>query len=464
MSHRPAHDKHGLEDFAVKGMHLAKMTGVMVGSHAIRDAFLLMHSGVGCKYKTAAQGALHDLGEHPNVREAWTQISEAHLVAGCSDRIGPFARAWWERRESAFMVVVSAYFIELTGDDIPAAIADVEATLPDCPMVHIATKAPNGGFFDGYAAVVREAMRRMDWSKPPTAPRQAAVLGHFFHRYEPDTKADVAQLKALVKAAGLEPGPIFFSGQGYRELAEAPAAQIVVELPYTRPHDAEIRAMLGPDRQVVPLDLPIGVGGTARFVRTLAEATGAGPAEMRKVDAWLAQQTEAVLASVQRLTEPLRSYAVAVFADTPLAAGLVIMLRELGVDVPLVGLRDQGGSLGGEAAFRAALARAGISDLPGTVVMEDPSLRRSRDALLPLLEELPLGVIGSTHELDMLRHLPRSTALLTDVPLIEAGFPADDYHAVYSVPTLGFLGAAAWAHRLLDAFQQPRVGMGSARI
>ena len=59
-----------LEDFALKGMHYAKMTGVMAASHAISDSFLLMHSGVGCKYKTAAQAAQHDLGEHPNEREA----------------------------------------------------------------------------------------------------------------------------------------------------------------------------------------------------------------------------------------------------------------------------------------------------------------------------------------------------------------------------------------------------------
>ena len=458
---RSAHDKRGIEDFAVKGMHLAKMTGVMVGAHAISDSFLLMHSGVGCKYKTAAQGALHDLAEHPNVREAWTQVSEAHLVRGCSNRIGPFARAWWERRESAFMVVVSAYFIELTGDDLNVAIAEVESTLPDCKMAYVDTKAPNGGFFDGYSSVMLTVMQRMDWSKAPTLPRHAAVLGHFFHRYEPDAKADVAQLKALIKAAGLESGPVLFGGQEYGEAMTAPASKFLVQLPYIEPRGAQILACVGEGRTIVPVDLPIGIGGTTRFVRTIAAASGA---DLRRVDAWLQQQTDAVLANVQRLTEPLRSYAVAVFADTPLAAGIVVMLRELGVDVPLVGLRDQGGCLGGEAGFRAALARAGIEDTGGMVIMQDPSLRRSREAILRLIEELPLGVIGSTHELDMLRHLPRTTALLTDVPLIEAGFPSDEYHAVYSIPSFGFLGAAAWAHRLLDAFQQPRIGMGAARL
>jgi nitrogenase molybdenum-iron protein alpha/beta subunit len=458
---RSAHDRRGLEDFAVRGLHLGKMTGVMVGTHALSDAFLLMHSGVGCKYKTAAQGAMHDLAEHPNVREAWTQVSEAHLVQGCSDRIGPFARAWWERRESAFMVVVSAYFIELTGDDIADAVREVEATLPDCEMAYLDTKAPNGGFFDGYAGVMREAMRRMDWSRPPSLPRHATVVGHFFHRYEPDAKADVAQLRGLIKAAGLESGPILFSGGGYRDAKAAPASRYVLELPYTRPHDAEIRRMVSLGRTVVPVDLPIGIGGSARFVRTVAAASGAN---MDTVEAWIRQQSEAVRANVVRLTEPLRSYAVAVFADTPLAAALVAMLVELGIDVPLVGLRDQHGSLGGAAAFWEGLRRAGIEDLPGTTVLDDPSLRRSRDALLPLIADRPLGVIGSSHELDMLRNLPRTSAFLHDVPLICTGFPADDYHAGASLPTFGFLGAATWAHRLLDAFGAPRLGMSAHRL
>ena len=38
-----------LEDFALKGMHLGKMSGISVGTHAIPDGFLLMHTGVGCK-------------------------------------------------------------------------------------------------------------------------------------------------------------------------------------------------------------------------------------------------------------------------------------------------------------------------------------------------------------------------------------------------------------------------------
>jgi nitrogenase molybdenum-iron protein alpha/beta subunit len=449
-----SHDKRTLEDFAVKGLHLGKMTGVLMGAHAISDCFLLMHSGVGCKYKTAAQAAEHDLGEHPNVREAWTQVSEAHLVAGCSDRIGPFARAWWERRRSGFMVVVSAYFLELTGDDVRSAVEEVERTLPDCEMAYIETMAPNHAFFDGYAAVLLEAMKRMDWSGPPTNDRQATIIGHFFHRYENDTKADLTQLRGLVKAAGLEPGPILLSGVDYAELKTAPAAKFVVELPYTRPHDRKIRRLCK-RRELVSADLPMGLAGTQRFVRTLAAAAGS---DLAKVEAWLKTQTEATQFSLQRFTESLRKVSVAVFADTPHAAGLVTLLLELGMDVPLVGLRDHAGCLGGRTAFLETLAKNGHPELDRMEVLQDPSLRRMQARVSDLCGDGLNGVIGSSHELDYLKHAAQDSPGARDLVLIETGFPSNTFHAVYQVPTFGFAGAAAWAHRLREAFAQPRIG------
>ena len=87
-----------IEDYSLKSMHLAKMTGIMMGVHAIKDAFLLMHTGVGCKYKTAAQLSQHDWATHPNKKEGWTQVGDRAVIKGSSGRIGPFARSWAERR------------------------------------------------------------------------------------------------------------------------------------------------------------------------------------------------------------------------------------------------------------------------------------------------------------------------------------------------------------------------------
>lgn len=449
-----AHDKKTLEDFALKGMAHAKMTGVMVATHGISDSFLLLHSGVGCKYKTASQSAVHDWGEHSNRREAWTQVAELELVHGVSGRVGPFARAWWERRHSALMVVVSAYFIELTGDDLGAAVREVEATLDNCPMVVVSTKAPNDGFFDGFAAVMHDVLARLDWTAPAKNDRGVTVLGNFFHRYEPDTKADVSQLKGLLKACGLETGAVLFSGQTWAETKTAPDARYVLTLPYTKPADKKLAKLLK-GRKVIAADLPIGLAGTARFVQTVADAVGA---DRRKVDAWIKAQNDAVRTQLDNVSERFRNLKLAVYAETPLAAGVVTLLHEMGIRVVLVGLRDKAGCLGGREAFLETLSRNGVP-VGDMEIFVDPSLRSTRERVSELLGRDALdGVIGSTHELDVLRHLPAQSARLTSAFLMEVGFPSDQHHAAFMMPTFGFTGAVIWAQRLLDAVHPARIG------
>lgn len=442
--------KRSLEDFALKGMHLSKMTGVSVALHAISDSFLLQHSGVGCKYKAAAQSSKHDWAEHPNRREAWTQVSELSLIRGSGARIGPFARTWFERRRPGFMAVVSAYFIELTGEDIRDIVEETRKTLP-CPMVVVQTAAPNGGFYDGYASVLKEVIKDLDWKSGWSNPREVTLMGHFFTRFEPDQKGDVAQLKGLIKSVGLNPGPILFSGTPYADSASAPRSEIVAILPYARPIAKAIRRTVR-KRTVVELDLPIGVAGTVRWARELSEATGGDPRLVARVEA----QATAVRNQLETIIHHFPGLRVAVFADTPLAGGLVSLMRELGVAVPLVGLRETW--LGGEQTFRDTVARNGLTLDGDCTILEAPSLRTVRSEVLDRLASGDVHlIIGSSHELNVLTHAV-DMDLAPRTAMIEAGYPSNSQHAAYAVPTLGFTGVVAWAQRLLDAVFSPRLG------
>ena len=53
-------DAQLLEDFALKTHSYGRIAGASLASHAIPDAFLVLHTGVGCKYKGAGQHCLHD--------------------------------------------------------------------------------------------------------------------------------------------------------------------------------------------------------------------------------------------------------------------------------------------------------------------------------------------------------------------------------------------------------------------
>jgi nitrogenase molybdenum-iron protein alpha/beta subunit len=449
-------DRTELEDFALKGLQLAKMTGVCLATHAIPDAFLMMHTGVGCKYKTSAQIANHDWGSHPNRREAWTQVAELQLIKGSSVRIGPFVRAWYERRRPEFMAVVSAYFIELTGEDFSDAVVAAEKTVP-CDIALLSTAAPNGGFFEGYAAVMLEIAERQDWKVAHERPGVATAIGSFFTRYEPDHLADVAQLQRLCKVAGLELGPVMFSGQPYTELKHASKSEYVLQLPYAKPVARKLKRLFR-KRKSATLDLPMGLAGTRRFVRELTELAG-GATE--RTETWIEAQEKAVLQHVNKLTDHLRHTAVAIFADTPLAAGLFTMLHELEIAIPLVGLRDPFSSLGGKLTFLEILERNGITELPETEILVSPSLRRVQERSMDLVRQRRVQcIIASSHEINVLE---RKTAAVTHpIVLIETGFPSDRYHTTSPSPSLGYDGIACWSQRILNAVNAPRIAKPSA--
>ncbi len=442
--------KRTLEDFALKSMGLAKMTGVTVATHAMPDGFILMHSGVGCKYKTSAQISLHDWGSHPNKGEAWTQVAELQLVKGSGERIAPFARAWYERRRPGFIAVSTAYFIELTGEDFSDTVAALEKEMP-CDMALIPTVAPNGGFFDGYAstmyAVAERAGRRHPWTSPPKNAKEVSTVGFFFHRYEPDQQADVAQLRSLYKVAGLEAGPILFSGRKYEELTKASEAAHVVQLPYIKPVEKKFRRLLK-HRNAVKLDLPMGLAGTARFVRELAASTGG---DLARVEAWIEGQMKVVQPQVHKFRDRVRGATFIVCADTPLAAGLVTILTEIGVRVPLVCLRDTGGSVGGKVAFLETLGKNGVTDLEGMEILEDPSLRVIRSRWLHMAQTGQTnGFIGSAHELNLMSTVPGPFASRLASTAIETGFPCDHHHPTIAEPSLGYVGVLSWTHRVLQ--------------
>lgn len=445
--------KEALEDFSLRSLHLAKMTGVSCATHAIQDAFLLQHTGVGCKYKAATQFAQHDWVSHPNRREAWTQVDEISLVKGSAERIGPFARSWWDRRRSGVMIVVTAYFIELTGDDTSDYVRKTEATMP-CPMVWIPTVGPNGGFFDGYASVMLALMQKWDWKAEPAHPERVGVVGHFFHRYEMDQVADVQQLQGLIKALGLDLGPVLFGGQPYATGASAVDCGVLVQLPYARPAARGLRRLLK-KRRVVELDLPMGIAGTQRFLRTLGAFTGVAEA---RTEALIQRHTDAVRDHLGHLSNHrFKELNAWIFADTPMAAGLVTILTELGVPVRYVGLRDD--VLGGKSGFFEAVTANGV-DPAGIEIAERPSLRRIQQDVLPRIRQTPgCVVIGSSVELAVFKRdagIDRYTT--DDTILLEAGVPSNNHHVAHASPSLGFQGVLVWAQRILDAALRSSLG------
>lgn len=443
----------GLEHFALKSMDYGQLTGLALACHAVPDAFLLMHVGVGCKNKATAHLLTHDWAEHGNVREGWTEVGDQDLILGASERAGPYLRSWVKRLEPGVVVVTSVTFIDLAGEDLADKL-DVAARDLPCPVLHVKTPGYDPDMYAGYAKLVAAVVDHVDWSAPPTAPRQVTVLGNWFDRYEGDHEGNLQQLGALLKLAGLELGPVLLSGKPWADLLRAPESGLVVELPYTLPVRKRLKRRLK-QRQVVQTDLPMGIGGTSRWVREVAAAAGVLDAAVeRRIEA----RERYVRGKLATMVERWRSLRVAVVAEPPLAAGLCALLLEVGLQPVFVGLR--GRTLGGAVAFADALDRDGHALPEDCRVVEDPSLHGLREVFADLLAQGHLhGVIGSAPDLNALTTLPAGLLAGVEPPdpqsrgpfLVELGFPCRDHHAMMPLPWLGYGGVLVLAQRIVDA-------------
>jgi nitrogenase molybdenum-iron protein alpha/beta subunit len=458
-----------LERFALKAHHYGRLTGVSLAAHAIPDAFLLLHSGVGCKYKAAAQVSIHDWARQPHRREGWTEVGDAALIKGAATRIGPYVRSWYDRHHPAVIFVCGATFLEMTGEDLAAEVQAAGQTVP-CPVRYVTGVGFDGDLFDGYADVLGTVLDLIPWQEVKPEPGHAAVVGYFFDRYEADHLANVHQLRILLGELGLTLETVLLSGQPLERLQQAARAELVIALPYAHRAQSALRQLARTGRTVVETALPMGVRGTTAWLEQVGQAAGVSPAKIRKVAGRLSGYTRQELAPLRERVLGGRS---AIFAETPLAAGLADLLEAVGLAPRLIGLRDR--SFGGAAALRRQLQAVGRELRPTVEVLEDPSIWLVRQRLETLRRTREIQVaVGSAAEIGGARPAPgqgdairrgarpapgqgdalRRGDLAGDAPWyarLLLGFPATGYHALHPVPTLGYGGQVAQAHRLLES-------------
>lgn len=443
-----------LDAYALKSMDYGQLTGLALACHAIPDAFLLMHVGVGCKNKATAHLMIHDWAEHGNIREAWTEVSDGDLILSASERAAPYLRSWYKRMEPAVMVITSVTFIDLAGEDLIDHVERASKDLP-CPIWYVKTPGYDPDLYLGYAKLVLEVARQLPWADTPAKPGVVSVIGYLFDRYEGDHEGNLSQIKGLIKLAGLTPGPCLLSGEPMATLEQAASSEILVQWPYLRPVARKLRK-LARQRTLVDTDLPMGLGGTRRWVRQIAEAAGtASPALDRRLDA----REDYVRRQIAHLLDRWREQQVMVVAEPPLAAGLCAVLLDLGLTPAWIGLR--GATLGGAEAFHAALDQSGYTLPADLEVVDNPSLHTIREAMTEALAAGTLrGVFGAATEMNLLTTLPRALFEREQVTgevqsqgpfMVEIGFPCRDFHAITPMPWLGYGGVVVLAQRILTA-------------
>ena len=317
------------------------------------------------------------------------------------------------------VMVTGMPFLKLAGMDYEGLAASVRG---GAPVVDVPPGSLEGDWLEGYALALDALARALPERKVKKRGRSVALVGYFMDRNEGDHAANIKELRHLLRLCGLEPVCIFPSGSAFGELSRALEAEVVVSLPYGRKAAARIAKRSG--AVLVETGLPMGLKGTAGWLRTVCKAAGIKelPQEVNKLE------RQAAIA-ISPLLEALAHRNIVYAGDPYLFAAFSAYAAELGMRVVMSVIDSSAKSLGtnkipGNLLFcpDTAVAAAAIRDMRGY----------SKSDLL----------VGNSFAL--------TEGFSAGLPFTELGFPSYGHHCLSAEPFFGFTGARTLAGRLFN--------------
>jgi hypothetical protein len=338
---------------------------------------------------------------------------------------------------------------ELLLEEVRAALrpkAAVASATP--PAGHLAFVPPgslDGDWLDGFDATLLALARTLPLAErapqPAAAPPRVAIVGYLMDRNEADHAANLAELARLVAGFAAALVSVWPSGRPVAELARAAQADLIVSLPYGRKAAEALAQRTG--APVVHTALPMGLDGTAQWVRAVAHAAGRAAA----AEAFLEAELSAVAPRLEWVV-PLvfldRRFGFA--GDPHLARAFIAMVEELGGEVPFRILWARPHNVpddlrGDPAADLHVLVDPRIGTMGGALrlLQHDHTVREGEHAGPPLHL-----LVGNSHSLE------DTAPAQFGVSALEFGFPSFHSHALFDRPFLGFRGCLCLAGRMAE--------------
>ena len=116
-------DLPDISEFELRDHDGADLFGLFLGVHALPGAILLLHTTVGCKFKTQMHLAEHDWARRDSHnRRLWTGVDDVRIIRGSGPRLLEFALTWYERRKPELLLVTTNAAVELSSPDVEAAV------------------------------------------------------------------------------------------------------------------------------------------------------------------------------------------------------------------------------------------------------------------------------------------------------------------------------------------------------
>lgn len=409
------------------------LDGLLLLANAVPDTALVIDCANCGSDKFAMVGSQHDLMSPLSdggrgarggrgLRVRYSDLKANDMVMGTAPRVRETVIDLMATKRPSLVFLVQSSAVQLIGTDSESLAEDLHAEL-GLPVAVVPPQPLSGDFLDGFGSALEVMARKVPLAPESPRPERVGIVGHLLERFEADQHANVAELKRLVAALGLEPGAVWLDGSTAAGLAQVARDGQLVALPEGRRAAAALADRTG--AHVTRAVLPVGLDGTVRFLRELGAALGVG----ERVDAVVDRELDRI---VPRLEKPVRrSFMhrdVAVVAPPDEALSLARYLAELGMEVRLVVVlarRDATVSRVGRELEAAGVAAR---------VLGDPTFPAVEDAIRALREAHALDlVVGSGGA--------RDAAKPYGIPYLEIMHPCYVRHALFEAPWVGFAGA-----------------------
>ncbi len=421
------------------------LDGVYLGINAVPDAWLLIDCPSGCFCKCERIALNHDLtstlfdpmGEHRIVQSGVTfsdfAMGNEPLLARLMDQLTA-------RGLPGAVFVAQASSVALASQDM-SALTERLSRRADVPVIPIASETFEGDWIDGFerfgeAVVAALSAIRGGDHKGTGAPgkNKVSIVGYLADRLEADHRANIDELRRLLEALGLELQTVLAGGAPLGDLGRLFDSSLLLAFPYAGSTARRVAAESG--AEVLEVELPVGVGGTARFIEAVAGATG----RERQADLLMRREIPLCVPAIERAADRfLQDTKIAIAADPALAAGLIRFAADLGTEVSVVAARTRSAArtIGLESAPEATKKRTLLYDAtPSDLAAAITGMETG---------ERPQVLVATTMELDVACDLAMG--------FVELGYPSYMVHALAPRPSLGFAGALELCQELVRARQ-----------
>ncbi|MBP5452175.1 MAG: hydrogenase [Treponema sp.] len=239
---------------------------------AIPGAIPILHSGPGCAAKLNDNNGTS--GRYsPNIFPC-TSISEKEVVFGGSAKLRSTIENALKVIDADLFVVLSGCTGEIIGDDIEEVAGNFADA--DKPVIWAKTPGFKGNNYVGHDWILKSIFEQYLADAEPVKEKGLVNLFVAPPQQDPYWLGNLREIENLISAIGLKPNTIFGFGRSLENLKKIPNAEYTVLVsPWAGVESAKyLERRFGIPLLQYPV-LPIGASETTKFLRALAEFTGA---------------------------------------------------------------------------------------------------------------------------------------------------------------------------------------------